>query len=176
MSSSQEEIGPFSDNVSEDSSYSYDNPPQKDNLCNFSNSEYESTNDEDYVASAESSIDSDTEFEENNSGIESELCHLEGESYLAAADHDSKLAGIVGALVHLRENHRNSMKMWGDMWRTLNRQNKQLIDTTGKILEEIRKRPAVTEKVPPAKLSKRAAKLPIDCSVSSTAQNVNIVK
>ena len=140
--------------------------------------DFDSSDDDDFQLG--SMVDSSSLGEEQDTStddIQEEICHLEGDEFLAQANGDAKLAGIVGGLVHLRETQRETVRTWGNMWRTLFHQNEELIEISQLILEEVRKRPAVTHEIPPAKSSKKIkgkAKLPKDCSVSFVAYYVNL--
>ena len=136
--------------------------------------QFDSSEDDDFQIGSmvdSSSLESDEE-DASTDNIQEVICHLEGDEFLAQANGDAKLAGIVGGLVHLRETQRVTVRIWGNMWKTLFHQNEKMIKITQSILEEVRKRPAVTREIPPAKTSKNIrgkAKVPKDCSVSFVA-------
>ena len=151
-----------------------DIPPIDKLPCSSENSEYNSSQDEEYV---ESDTDDSSSLEslggEHMAEVEEELCHLEGDNFMDGVK-DSKLAGLVGGLVHLRESQRDQMKMWGNIWNSLLKQNEKIIMLSQEILQEVRKRPASDDDVLPAKSKIKGrgkAKVPVDCSVSFTTYN-----
>ena len=121
---------------------------------------YNSSSDANYVElDLSSSEGSDMDLDSDE--VEDELCFLEGKNYFEAAT--MKISKIVGSLNTLKNNQRDSAKLWEAMYD----QNEKLLKVNNELLQELKNRPASASHVPTTANNGRGkAKMPVDCSVS----------